>query len=119
MSPREKSLWHMVAAPVVWALHFVCVYGWTAVTCANTGAAADARVGVAALTVIALAIIVFVAWRAWRQWDYADDWDYEHEAPTDEHRREFLGHAGWLLAIVSAVGVVYVALPAVFIGSCL
>lgn len=116
---RHSSLWHMIAAPVVWALHFCVVYGWTAVTCARTGDADTARLGIAAATVVAMVLIVVIGWRAWKQWDYTDDYDYVHDAPTEEHRREFLGHAGWLLAIVSAIGVMFVASPAYFIGTCL
>ena len=67
---------------------------------------------------LALLAIGFVGWRAWRQWDYTDDWDYVHGKCTDEHRREFLGHAGLLLAVVSAIGVIYVSLPALLTGVC-
>ena len=116
---RSRNLWQMVIAPIIWSLHFVAVYGFTAVACAKAGDAALARGGVAALTLVALAAILFVGWRAWRQWDYLDDFDYDHGGQSDEDRREFLGHVGVLLAAISGIGVIYVALPAVFIGSCL
>lgn len=116
---RNKSLWHMIAAPTVWALHFAGVYAWTAIVCARGLPPSDAHVGIAAATIVALVLIVAIGWRAWQQWDFTDDWDYIHAEATDENRREFLGHAGWLLAIVSFVGVVYVAMPAFFIDSCL
>jgi hypothetical protein len=116
--PREKSLWHMILSPTVWALHFVAVYGSTAVICAKLDAPDMARLLIGALTAAALAIIVLVGWRAWRQWDYLDDWDDIHDAPTRENRREFLGHVGFLLSIISGVGVVYASLPALFVATC-
>ena len=116
---RHSSIWHMIAAPIVWAIHFALVYGWTALSCARWGGENDARWGVFLLTVVAVALIVVIGWRAWRQWDYLTDYEYIHDQPTREHRKEFLGHAGWLLAIVSAIGVVFVAAPAFYIRSCL
>ena len=32
---RRSSLWHMIAAPIAWSLHFCVVYGWTASVCAR------------------------------------------------------------------------------------
>lgn len=116
--PRHKSLWHMILSPTIWAIHFVAVYGSTAVLCAKWNAADTARLAIFALTAVALALIVFVGWRAWRQWDYLDDWDDIHDGPTTEDRREFLGHVGFLLSLVSGVGVIYVALPALFVVTC-
>ena len=116
---RHRSIWHMIAAPVVWSLHFVAVYTLTAVDCAKTGSPDLARLAIAVLTVAALTVIAVIAWRAWGQWDYFTDYDYVHDLPTEEHRREFLGHAGFLLSVVSAIGVTFVAMPALFIGSCL
>lgn len=116
---RDRSLWHMIAAPLVWSLHFVAVYAWTATVCAKAGDAGLARTGILVGTAAALIAIVAIGWVAWRQWDYTDDWDYVHDKPTEEHRREFLGHVGALLALISAIGVVFNASPAVFIGNCL
>lgn len=116
---RGQSLWPMIYAPIVWALHFCTSYAVAAVWCAKFGPAGDALPAViGGLSLAALALIGFIAWRSWRQWDYSDDWDYDHAEPNDEHRREFLGHAGFLLAGVSAVGVIYVAMAAVLTGVC-
>ncbi|QHQ35796.1 hypothetical protein [Algicella marina] len=117
--PRHASLWHMVLAPVIWALHFAAIYGVTAIACAKADATDTARWTIFALSALALAGIALNAWRAWVQWDYPSDQNYVHDAPTAEHRREFLGHAGFLLSVVSAIGVVFATLPAVLIRSCL
>lgn len=116
---RHTSLWQMIAAPIVWAVHFCAVYAWTASACAHAGAAEEARLGVALMTLAALGLIAVFAWRAWRQWDLLSENDHVHDAPTDGHRRRFLGHAGLLLSMVSAIGVSFVAAPAFYIGSCL
>ena len=50
--------------------------------------------------------------------DYLDDYDYVHSGSTDEHRREFLGHAGFMLACLSFVAVIFNTLPAWFAGTC-
>ena len=116
---RYSSLWHMIAAPIVWAIHFGTVYGWTAAICARAGAPGAARSGISVATLVALAAIAWLGWRAWLQWDYRPHAPRLHDVPTTEARREFLGHAAWLLSIVSAIGVIFVALPAIFIESCL
>lgn len=115
---RHRGLWHMLLAPTIWAVDFVLVYALTAIICAKAGDAAMARFGIVAVSALAFTAICVVGWRAWRQWDYLDDFDYVHDSSTDEDRSEFLGHTGVLLAIVSAIGVIYVSLPAMFIGTC-
>ena len=121
---REEadSIWRITFAPLVWALHFVISYGATAVWCAKLAGPGEPipflRMGIAALTAVALVMIARVGWRAWRQWDFTDDWDYVHDQGVSEDRHEFLGHAAFLLAIVSFIAVIYVAMPALFIESC-
>ena len=116
---RAQSLLSMVIAPTIWAAHFVVCYAVAAIWCAKRGGDTAGLVWiVVGLTAAALFAIALVGWRAWRQWDYTDDWDYVHGDASDEHRREFLGHVGVLLALVSGMGVVYVALPALLTGVC-
>lgn len=111
----------LVLGPLLWALHFVVVYGVTGVVCAKIEAP-DAlvvlRVVIGAATVVAMACIIFVGVKSWRQWSYLDGYDHEHEMPVGEHRHEFLGHAAFLLSVLSALAVLYTAMPAVFIGTC-
>lgn len=121
-SPRPPRLWRITLGPLVWGLHFLVSYASTAVYCAKF-APADGdilafRLAIGGLTLVALGGIAVTGWRAWRQWDFLDDYDYEHDAAVGEDRHEFLGHAGFLLAIIAFFGVVYVTLPVLFIGSC-
>ncbi|MGR3757822.1 MAG: hypothetical protein ACU0AT_11415 [Tranquillimonas sp.] len=120
---EQPSLWRITLGPTIWAIHFLASYAAAAVWCAKGpwGPISDRvlswGIGIGAL--VALAAIAWIARGAWRQWNYPDDWDYVHEAATDEDRHEFLGHAAFLLAIVSFIGVIYTALPAIFAGTCL
>ncbi|MGP3697241.1 hypothetical protein [Rhodobacter sp. NSM] len=121
-SEESASLWKITFAPTIWAAHFVACYGATAVFCAKVASAEGQvdllRWAIAGVTVLALAGIVLVGVSAWRQWDFLDDYDYGHAGGNSEDRHEFLGHAAFLLAIVSFVGTVYTALPAIFTGTC-
>ncbi len=113
---ESSSLWRIALAPIVWAFHFLFCYGGAAVWCAKYGAVEGVtflRLSILVLTVVALALIGWLGWRARIQWNPQDE---DTEAPEERH--QFLGHAALLLAIISAVGVVYVALPALFIGTC-
>lgn len=119
---ESDSLWHLTIAPTIWAFHFMISYAATAVICAKTEGSAGwmplLQGGIGVLTVLALAAIGYIGWQSWRQWDVLDDYDYSHAGAREEDRHEFLGHAAFLLAIISFVGVLYVAMPAAFAPSC-
>ena len=112
------SLWRITFPPVIWAVHFAACYGATALVCAKGGSADGLRLGIALGSAAALAAIVWLGWRAWRQWDIIRDREWENDAGTSEDRHQFLGHAAFLLAIISFIGVAYVSLPALLIESC-
>ena len=117
---EQSSLWLIALGPLVWAAHFALSYASVAVFCAK---AADTsllpwRLGSAALTVIALLLILGIGWRAWKQWNLLSDYEWSQSEATGEHRHEFLGHAALLLCGASFVGVVYGGLPAVFLETC-
>ncbi|HET7410064.1 MAG TPA: hypothetical protein VFJ13_07670 [Paracoccaceae bacterium] len=119
---ERDSIWRIAFGPLIWAVHFILTYGGTSVVCFKLfdqpWAMPFLRGSILAITVLALAGIGIVAWRSWQRWDYLDDYDYEHDRAVEEHRHEFLGHAAFLLAVLSGVGVIYVALPAAFMDSC-
>ncbi|MEZ5776939.1 MAG: hypothetical protein R3E44_01115 [Paracoccaceae bacterium] len=119
---EAPSLWRITFGPVIWALHFVLLYGGTAVHCARGRQAAlsfaEVRLAVVVFTVLALAGIAWFGWRSWSQWDVIADREWENDKGTSEDRHQFLGHAAFLLAVISFIGVAYVALPFVFIENC-
>ena len=114
------SLWRITFGPLIWALHFVASYGAAALVCAKAsdGAVEALRIGIGVGTLLALVLILWLAVRAWRQWDLQRDPEWENDKGTSEDRHQFLGHAAFLLSVISFIGVVYVALPALLIGSC-
>lgn len=117
-----SSLWLIVLAPAQWAFHFAAVYAAAAVYCAKAGGAEDLdnlRLGIAAATLLVLAGIGYVGIRSWRQWDHQGAFLDHHRQPTNEHRHRFLGHAAFLLSVLSGVAVIFTALPALFIGACI
>lgn len=115
-----SSLWALVLAPSTWAAHFLFCYVYASIHCAKAGrdaglAAIRGEIGLA--TIVALAIVAVVAFAAWAQARVAGD-PPPHQHATDEDRIRFLGVAGLLLAALSAVAIVFTALPAFLIGDC-
>lgn len=118
--PLHRSLFRMIASPTIWSVHFLFVYVTSALWCEKGwGEPAALSSVLTASTVVAEVLILLCAWSLWRQWDYSDDQDYIHDQSTDEHRREFLGHAGFMLACLSFVAVIFSTMPAWFAGTCL
>lgn len=116
---ERESLLRITFAPLTWALHFVLCYGAISLACIKgLIPLAATRAGLIAATVLALALIAWIGWRAFRQWDVRHTGEFTNPEGHAEHRHQFLGHAGFLLAIISAIGVVYTGLPLLILGSC-
>jgi hypothetical protein len=116
------DLWRVILAPVVWSVHFLVCYVGAAIYCEKLGreAALDpVRVFVVLATVAGLAV-VFVSTRGlWRVRGRSltdDDFDYEYNSPEERHR--FLSHVALMLSALSAIGMIYVALPVFLLGTC-
>lgn len=116
------DLWRVIAAPVVWALHFLFCYVWVAIYCEKAGRTApldDPRVVVVIATVMALALI---GWSTRHLWSVRgrsltdDDFEFEHNVPEERHR--FLSHVALMLCVLSAVAVIYVAIPVIYLDTC-
>lgn len=116
------DLWHVIAAPIVWALHFLFCYIWAAIHCEKAGRAApldDARIAVIVATLVALGLI---AWSTHSLWQVRgrsltdNDFEFEHNTPEERHR--FLSHVALMLCVLSAVAVIYVAIPILYLTTC-
>lgn len=118
---HEESLWWLAVSPTIWLVHFVACYATVAVWCAKAvprdGALGAASSAVVVYTLVALSIVVAIAARSYRRHRYRGS-SVPHDADTPEDRHRFLGLATFLLSALSAVAIVFVALPFVFIGSC-
>jgi hypothetical protein len=116
------DLWRVIAAPIVWALHFLFCYVWVAIHCEKAGRDAmlgDARVAVILATVVALAAVGWSTHGLWRVRGRSltdDDFEFEHNTPEERHR--FLSHVALMLCVLSAVGIAYVAIPVFTLATC-
>jgi hypothetical protein len=117
-----KSLRAMVAAPTIWAAHFLLCYIVAAVYCAKAAApVADlgpVRIWVALVTVLALGGIATCGVSAFRYGGFERVSSAPHDADTISARRRFLSYSTLLLSGLSFVATLYVALPVLFIASC-
>ena len=114
------SLWALAVAPGTWAAHFLFCYAVASIHCAKAGRLAGLaaiRGEIGAATVVALAIVAIAAFVAWSQSRIAGDAP-PHRHSTDEDRTRFLAVAKLLLAGLSAIAIVFTALPAFVIGDC-
>lgn len=118
----RDNLWTLIAAPTIWAVHFLASYVAMAVVCArfwqDAGAVAGARVGVGAATLIAAALCAAIGLRAWREWRRGQQQRQKQGQEKGSERERFLEFATLLLAGLSVVGVLFVGLPVLLIDGC-
>jgi hypothetical protein len=120
LAESRERLWVMIVSPTAWGGHFLLSYCTGAVYCAKAvpGAAlGPEQWAVAGYTALALAVIAASGWSGWKRHRLGDS-PSPHADDTPEDRHRFLGYAAFLLSALSAVGVVFTALAAVFIGTC-
>ena len=72
----------------------------------------------AGATALALVLIAWLGGRSWHQWRHSNEDVWEDSDGSNEDRHQFLGHAAFLLSIISFIGVIYTALPAILSASC-
>ncbi|UIJ71904.1 hypothetical protein [Aurantimonas sp. HBX-1] len=117
----QDTLWTLIIAPTVWALHFLLCYIVAAFQCAPNVEVFEpiggTRALVAGLTAVALAIIALVFRRSLGEWR-GHGRGFRHDADSDLDRERFLEFSTLLLAALSFVAVIFVALPAVFNVDC-
>jgi hypothetical protein len=117
--PRH-GLWALTVGPTIWAGHFLASYMAAAVWCGNAGA--HARFGgmtvvFAIATAAALVAVAWVAWDGWTRYNHGEAVPTHHkDTPEDRHR--FLGLATLLLAVLSAVSIVYTAVAVAMLRGC-
>ena len=102
----------------MWALHFLFCYVAGAIICAKApDALGELRLAIAAVTALALGLILAAVIQAHRHWGFGSDMP-PHDEPTAEDQQHFLGFATLLLCALSAVAILFGALPALFIAEC-
>lgn len=115
----KESLWMLAASPLIWAAHFLLCYLTAAVWCAKVGGSLeDVRIAIGIYTLIALGGIGVMTRIGFRRHSFGTGGaSHDFDSPGDRHR--FLGFASFLLSMLSAIAVIYVALTAIFLGSCI
>jgi len=114
----RESLWWLASSPLIWSFHLLASYGTGAIYCQKTaGSFASVQLAIGVYTALSLVAIGAIAVRSYRRHRYGGA-EGLHDFDTPEDRHRFLGFATFLLSCLSAVAVIYQALPAVFIGSC-
>jgi hypothetical protein len=117
----NESLWHLVAAPLVWAAHFLASYITAAIWCAKIGGSDGSltavRIAIAIYTVVALVAVGALGGRGYRR-HRAGGSSVPHGADAAVGRYRFLGFAAVLLAGLGAIAILYTAMVPIFIGSC-
>jgi hypothetical protein len=116
-----NTLWILAASPAIWAGHFMLCYISAAIWCGKL-AGPDAslwsvRMAIVGYTVVALAAIGIIGYAGLRSHS-AGSATAAHDDDSPIDRRGFIGHATLLLSGLSAMAVVYSALPAIFIAGC-
>jgi len=121
----ERPLFLVVLAtgPALFMAHFLIVYLLVSIWCSPRFAAREAasltlvNVLIGVLTAAALLGIGLVGWSGYRRHGYGSD-TAPHDEDTKEDRHRFLGFATMLLAGLSAIGTVYVAISAFYFSTC-
>lgn len=118
---QSEKLWRLTVPPLVWAAHFLACYLTAAIWCARVvgrmGPLGSVRIAIGAYTLVALVAIAVVGRDAYRRHTLGTA-TVPHDFDTPEDRHRFLGFATLLLAGVSAVGVVFAAVVALFFQTC-
>ncbi|HEY8548460.1 MAG TPA: hypothetical protein VIL35_00775 [Vicinamibacterales bacterium] len=128
MSDRETSLPErsfylllLAGAPTVFMLHFLATYIAAAVWCARfvprDGSLSGIRVAEAGLTLVALGCIAAIGWSGYRRHSYGSE-ALPHDMDTPEDRHRFLGFSTLLLAGLSAIATIFVAISTVMFQTC-
>lgn len=120
-TPDHYSLWLLTIAPTIWAVHLLLCYITAAIWCARFVAAGGPLGGVRSAvgwyTAAALVGIGVIGWEGFRRHRHGTE-ATTHDLDSVEDRHRFLGFATLLLAGLSAVGVLYAALAAIYFETC-
>lgn len=113
-SPTLWRLLTLVAAPLIWFVHFVVCYAIVALVCASPLRQErilglhGAQFGIAVATLMAGALILLVAVIQWRRW----------RPGPDAQISRFLAVNTLLLCAISLVAMLWVAFPTLILPPC-
>ena len=126
---QRDSLFAVIAGPLVWTGHFLALYIFTAIACAEgffdhevLGLRIVLLVG-GLITLLAVVLIVdgiVISWRRWRGRgaDGAREPLPPHDSNDPESSRRFMAYAALLLSGIALIATVWETLPILFYASC-
>ncbi|AWI86270.1 hypothetical protein CEW88_21295 (plasmid) [Alloyangia pacifica] len=117
----QGSVWILVAAPSIWAAHFLLSYWVAAIWCAKLGrgtALAEPRWIIAALGALCIAVIAGLAALAIRRYGGVFVIFEEITESSERARDKFIGHVALLLCVLSAVAILFTVIPGMVLGQC-
>ncbi|MDF2780520.1 MAG: hypothetical protein K0S96_324 [Geminicoccaceae bacterium] len=126
---ERDSLFAVIAGPLVWTAHFLALYVFTAIACAQgffhhevLGLRLGLLVG-GALTVLAIGLILDGMFISWRRWQGRGSEDAPQPLPPHDRndpasRRRFMAYAALLLSGIALIATVWETLPILFFASC-
>lgn len=117
-TPRQ--LVEVILGPAIWLVHFALSYATAAVWCAKHGRDATLRaprIAVVVYTCAALTLYVVLMARAYGAHRRSGG-QVPHDEDTARDRSGFLGFLALILAGLSAIGTIFVALAAWFTETC-
>ncbi len=121
LPPHRANLATLTIAPTIWALHFLLTYVTAAVWCAKYtdegGSLGPVRTVIVLYTMVALIGIIITGWWGFKRHNTGSA-DLPHDDDTPQDRQRFMGFATSLLASLSAVATLFVALAAFFFETC-
>ena len=124
---RPDSLFSLIAGPLIWSVHFLAIYVFTAIACAH-GFFDDEILGIrtvplagSAFSLIAIALLadaLYVSWRRWRGDGRQEEPPPPHGGNDKASRRRFMAYSGLLLSAIALIATVWQTLPVYFFASC-
>jgi len=114
-----ERLWIPIVAPSIWAVHFTVCYATVVAECGRFGRDDSTSLltilGVG--TIVAMVAIAALFVHGWRRHRFQLPRE-THDDDTPEDRRHFMAWTTMLLAGLSLVATVFVALAALLVGGC-
>lgn len=116
----QGSVWVLVAAPSIWAAHFLVSYWIAAIWCAKSDAQSLTMPSwiIAGLGLVCIAVIVVLALIAIRRYGGVFLVFEEITESSERGRDRFIGHVTLLLCILSAAAIAFTIIPGMVLGQC-
>ncbi|NDV52551.1 MULTISPECIES: hypothetical protein [unclassified Salipiger] len=117
----QGSVWILVAAPSIWAAHFLLSYWVAAIWCAKLGRGTpltEPRWIIAGLGALCIAAIIGLAVLAVRRYGGVFVIFEEITESSERARDRFVGHVALLLCVLSAVAILFTVIPGMVLGQC-